>query len=327
VKSRTSTQTMVCSFCWTSLLALLSLFSSLSPSLVLTVSDFFLALIFLLFCITCVCSLSLDVVVVLLGITNALHEVARGGKEEAMRWLLACGANPNAVIAGNSALLITTTKRNAVTSKLLVQHGADPHLKLNPKGLTALSKSTRSLHDIMVTTPPLRRREAAAPERLVINTTVVAPRAATPPPQPAPAPTPTPVPTDKLLSENLIHSTDVALQERVSGGHFGEVFRAAYVAAGGVLVAVKSLKNSNARELAREALFLKDMPHPNILTFYGIMFHNDAYWLVSEWADKGSLRDALAKDVLGHRTKGSKQHLQPKTLLRFAIQIGRLRSV
>lgn len=135
---------------------------------------------------------------------------------------------------------------------------------------------------------------------------------------------------NKLLAvlKRQLEVKDVHVDSFLGKGHFGEVFKGRWEGGGGVLVAMKTLKfpkniTGKTREkyqndFVREAKLLRDLSHPNIVTFYGI--HDNGrkdeekkQYMITEFMDQGSLLDFLK------RSKKIKLNIGDK--IRIAIDI------
>ena len=86
----------------------------------------------------------------------------------------------------------------------------------------------------------------------------------------------------------------------VGQGGFGAVFRGKWKARKGEVVDVKRCMIAGTREnpvIPREVQILSSVPeHPNIITFYAIAFNYLDVFIVTEFAEKGSLFNYLHKE-------------------------------
>ncbi|XP_078484404.1 fibroblast growth factor receptor isoform X3 [Ciona intestinalis] len=99
---------------------------------------------------------------------------------------------------------------------------------------------------------------------------------------------------------------DILLHERIDEGFFGQVFRADLIrCAGGrkekVDAAVKMLKSTRTEKDMLDLLTEMDQmkrvgKHKNIVNLLGVCTQNGILWLVTEYAQKGNLRDYLRRN-------------------------------
>ena len=86
----------------------------------------------------------------------------------------------------------------------------------------------------------------------------------------------------------------------IGQGGFGAVFRGKWKARKGEVVAVKKCMIAGTKEspvIPREVEILSSVPeHPNIISFYAIAFNHPDIFIVTEFADKGSLFNYLHKE-------------------------------
>ncbi len=83
-------------------------------------------------------------------------------------------------------------------------------------------------------------------------------------------------------------------EEPEGEGNFGEVYRGKYQ--GSIDVALKCLHEDNLASLGKEALLLQQMRHPNIVRFFGLCHKEGTYYMVTEWANHGSVQDDLVDE-------------------------------
>uniref|UniRef100_F6QQF5 Fibroblast growth factor receptor n=1 Tax=Ciona intestinalis TaxID=7719 RepID=F6QQF5_CIOIN len=98
---------------------------------------------------------------------------------------------------------------------------------------------------------------------------------------------------------------DILLHERIDEGFFGQVFRADLIrCAGGrkekVDAAVKMLKSETEKDMLDLLTEMDQMKrvgkHKNIVNLLGVCTQNGILWLVTEYAQKGNLRDYLRRN-------------------------------
>lgn len=88
-------------------------------------------------------------------------------------------------------------------------------------------------------------------------------------------------------------------EEPVAGGSFGKIFKADYL---GLDVAVKQFLSDGSEEedqkyIDREIATLRNIRHPNVVSFMGICKHNADLFLITEWIPNGDLtRELMKKD-------------------------------
>ena len=86
----------------------------------------------------------------------------------------------------------------------------------------------------------------------------------------------------------------------IGQGGFGAVFQGKWKARKGEVVAVKKCTIAGTREnpdIPREVQILNSVPeHPNIISFYAIAFNYPDIFIVTEFAEKGSLFNYLHKE-------------------------------
>eukprot|EP01094_Clydonella_sp_ATCC50884_P018705 TRINITY_DN3506_c0_g1_i3.p1 TRINITY_DN3506_c0_g1~~TRINITY_DN3506_c0_g1_i3.p1 ORF type:complete len:405 (+),score=58.43 TRINITY_DN3506_c0_g1_i3:460-1674(+) len=94
-----------------------------------------------------------------------------------------------------------------------------------------------------------------------------------------------------------ISMDSVSLLKRVGAGGFGDVWKGTW---NGSVVAVKKMHQlateESLLEFSREASLLSVLRHPNIITFYGAACNEESLFLVTEYAERGSLYDLLNSD-------------------------------
>jgi tRNA A-37 threonylcarbamoyl transferase component Bud32 len=96
--------------------------------------------------------------------------------------------------------------------------------------------------------------------------------------------------TDESWSVDL---KDLELERQIGQGSFGKVYQGSYF---GTKVAIKKIIVKDEREMVlikREVDMLKDVRHPNIVSFYGICKQDDALLLVQEFVSCGELYKLL----------------------------------
>ncbi len=89
---------------------------------------------------------------------------------------------------------------------------------------------------------------------------------------------------------------DLELERQIGQGSFGKVYLGSYF---GTKVAIKKIIVKDEREMVlikREVDMLKDVRHPNIVSFYGICKQDDALLLVQEFVPCGELYKLLKDD-------------------------------
>ena len=82
----------------------------------------------------------------------------------------------------------------------------------------------------------------------------------------------------------------------MGSGYFGEVFLALK---GGRCYAIKKVVNTEQDTAQQEIRILKEVDHPNIIKYYGHYMERSVLCIVLEYADKGTLEQAVK-----HRTCG-----------------------
>ena len=99
---------------------------------------------------------------------------------------------------------------------------------------------------------------------------------------------------------NTIKLQQLQLLDVIGQGGFGAVFRGKWKARKGEVVAVKKCTIAGTREnpvIPREVQILSSVSeHPNIISFYAIAFNYPDMFIVTEFAEKGSLFNYLHKE-------------------------------
>jgi hypothetical protein len=106
---------------------------------------------------------------------------------------------------------------------------------------------------------------------------------------------PTEISTISSSSSSVIHLPEVeaaplkgiVLSTKIGQGNFATVYKGSW---GANLVACKVLKNKDQfYSFKSEAATLKNLSHPNIVTYYGTFQEQDQWVIVTEFCDMGSL--------------------------------------
>ena len=105
---------------------------------------------------------------------------------------------------------------------------------------------------------------------------------------------------DEDLIFSMINFQQLELLDMIGQGGFGAVFQGKWMANEGEVVAVKKCAIAGKKrdpDIPREVLILKSLPkHPHIISFYGIAVNYPDLFIVTEFAEKGSLFNYLHKD-------------------------------
>ncbi|XP_072842251.2 protein-tyrosine kinase 2-beta isoform X2 [Pogona vitticeps] len=123
----------------------------------------------------------------------------------------------------------------------------------------------------------------------------------------------------KSGAQYVISREDVVLGRILGEGFFGEVYEGVYTNGSGeqISVAVKTCKKDctpeNKEKFMSEALLMKKMDHPHIVTLIGIT-EEDPTWIVMELYPYGEL---------GHYLEQNKAALKVLTLILYTLQIGK----
>eukprot|EP01118_Nematostelium_gracile_P008863 TRINITY_DN2959_c0_g1_i4.p1 TRINITY_DN2959_c0_g1~~TRINITY_DN2959_c0_g1_i4.p1 ORF type:complete len:728 (-),score=108.04 TRINITY_DN2959_c0_g1_i4:19-2202(-) len=98
------------------------------------------------------------------------------------------------------------------------------------------------------------------------------------------------------------HLSNIEVLHKLGEGHFGQVF---YGKWGRTSVALKKLEESEFKAFEKEAQIMSSLIHPNIVQFLGLYTTNGTRYIVTEYAENGSLQDYL-KHNQGKLTIGDK---------------------
>ncbi len=95
--------------------------------------------------------------------------------------------------------------------------------------------------------------------------------------------------------EGALLAHDFEKRDKIGGGTGGVVFRGEWTTKA-LSVAMKKLfhvEDAQGLEICREVTILSRLRHPNIISYYGTVTLFDSYYIVTELAEEGSLRDFL----------------------------------
>ncbi|PRP79937.1 putative PAS/PAC sensor protein [Planoprotostelium fungivorum] len=87
---------------------------------------------------------------------------------------------------------------------------------------------------------------------------------------------------------------NVVVKGVIDSGNFGKVYRGTWDATTVALKGVSPDKTNDSKWKA-EIVLLKNLNHPNIVRFLGVILHDEQYLMVLEYVDEGSLKDYLRK--------------------------------
>uniref|UniRef100_A0A914HJD9 Mitogen-activated protein kinase kinase kinase n=1 Tax=Globodera rostochiensis TaxID=31243 RepID=A0A914HJD9_GLORO len=115
----------------------------------------------------------------------------------------------------------------------------------------------------------------------------------------------------QLSGYPLILRDQLEVGEQLGAGTYGSVFRGRWAKAGGVgkIVAMKKVFL-----LDKEVEILSQIRHRNIIQFYGVSMANPDFWIVTEYAENGSLFENL---------HNKEQPLKLERIIKWAVQIAR----
>jgi len=106
-----------------------------------------------------------------------------------------------------------------------------------------------------------------------------------------------PIPSHYQLSQDEMAEIEIMHDGPVAGGNYCDLFEGKR---GQLRYALKRRRIFDPTEMAdairrleREGRFWKDLHHPNVLPFSGLMEREDKKYLVSPWVDRGNLHDFL----------------------------------
>ena len=92
-----------------------------------------------------------------------------------------------------------------------------------------------------------------------------------------------------------ISAKDVVIRKKIGEGYFAEVYKGTWSDSS---IALKKLKSHEQfKEFVQEAKIIESLLHPNILRFLGFVAIEDSEYLVTEFANGGSLDSYLKKNV------------------------------
>ena len=101
---------------------------------------------------------------------------------------------------------------------------------------------------------------------------------------------------------NMIKVKQIELLDMIGQGGFGAVFRGKWKARRGEVVAVKKCTVAGTKSnpsIPQEVRILSSLPeHPHIISFYAIAFNYPDIFIVTEFAEKGSLFNYLHREKL-----------------------------
>lgn len=95
----------------------------------------------------------------------------------------------------------------------------------------------------------------------------------------------------------------VTVQEKIGAGNFGDVYKGEWM---GVTVALKSLKGraspEKSQDFEQEAMLLKELRHPNIVSFFGIYVQGKQQYMAFQWCSGGALDTHLRQKLANGAT-------------------------
>lgn len=115
--------------------------------------------------------------------------------------------------------------------------------------------------------------------------------------------------SDKLLTYPRIPREDLEVQDQLGCGSFGSVYRGIWRNAGKELVV--ALKK--VFMLEKEVDILSLIRHRNIIQFYGVSPANPDFYIVTEFAENGSLYEYLHNDSV---------EMNFDLILKWALEVG-----
>ena len=99
-----------------------------------------------------------------------------------------------------------------------------------------------------------------------------------------------------FLQVKQIPLTDIQLGELLGSGTFGAVYQGTWKSKQGKRIAVKKILHTPGTSMPEDVTTLQSLPqHPHIITYFGIAHSEDAVYIITEFAPKGSLYDRLYK--------------------------------
>lgn len=92
-----------------------------------------------------------------------------------------------------------------------------------------------------------------------------------------------------------IEFSDLKIEKEIGGGAYGQVYKGLYF---GTDVAIKKFimgddLEEDEKYIAREVAALRNIRHPNVISFMGLCTHPSGIFLVTEWIDQGDLSTFL----------------------------------
>jgi len=95
-----------------------------------------------------------------------------------------------------------------------------------------------------------------------------------------------------VLAQSKI--SDIEIGDEIGAGQFGRVYKGIWLST--TPVALKELISDKLKDFVQEASILIPIKHPNCLRCYGIFENSGKYYIVTEYAARGSLLDLLRKN-------------------------------
>ncbi|KAG3243392.1 hypothetical protein PI124_g11793 [Phytophthora idaei] len=107
----------------------------------------------------------------------------------------------------------------------------------------------------------------------------------------------------------IIHPSEVSFEPKpIAEGSFGTVYRAKWAQTTVVVKTIEITSPKDKMRFQREAKLWSKLRHSNIVPFYGANFTTEPFFIVSEFAENGTLNDYLAKGNVGLKAKWQLMH-------------------